>query len=153
MVKAIPRGYSTLTPYLIVHEGANAIEFYTKVFGARPRGDVYQSSDGKIGHAELMIGDSLFMLADEYPEVGAFSPKTIGGSPVNLTLYVEDADLTINKAADAGAAITRPIQNQFYGDRSGQIRDPFGHIWTIATHIEDVSPEEMQRRAKETHNK
>jgi PhnB protein len=145
-VKPIPDGYHSVTPYLIVDGAASAIEFYTKAFGAielvRMAGP-----DGKIGHAEVLIDDSHVMLADEHPGMGARGPRSIGGSPVSLLLYVEDVDAVINKAVSLGAKLTRPVADQFYGDRTGGLEDPFGHNWYVATHKEDVSPEEMQRRS------
>ncbi len=145
-VKPIPDGYAALTPYLIVNGAARAIEFYHQVFGAI---EVFRLADpaGKVGHAELLINDSRIMLADEFPEMGARGPGSIGGSPVQMMLYVNDVDATVTKAVDAGSTLVRPIKDQFYGDRSGSLEDPFGHHWTIATHIEDVSPDEMARRA------
>ncbi len=145
-VKAIPDGYHAVTPYLIVAGAASAIEFYTKAFGAielvRMGGP-----DGKIGHAELLITDSHIMLADEHPGMGALGPRTIGGSPVNLLLYVEDVDAVVSNAVSLGARLTRPVADQFYGDRTGGLEDPFGHNWYVATHKEDVSPEEMKKRS------
>ena len=145
-VKPIPDGYPTLAPYLIVGDGAAAIVFYQQVFGAKLRMRL-DAPGGKIGHAELEIGDSLVMLADEHPETGALAPLTVGGTPVGLHLYVPDVDGVAAKAVAAGAALKRPVENQFYGDRLGSIVDPFGHLWHISTHIEDVSPEEIARRA------
>jgi len=145
-VKPIPDGYHAVTPYLIVDGAASAIEFYTKAFGAielvRMAGP-----DGKIGHAELLIDDSHVMLADENPGMGARAPRSIGGSPVSLLLYVEDVDAVVSKAVSLGAKLTRPVADQFYGDRTGGLEDPFGHNWYVATHKEDVSPEEMKRRS------
>lgn len=149
-VKPIPEGYHTATPYLIVSGAANAIEFYKKAFGATELFRMPQP-DGRIGHAEIQIGNSRIMLADEHHEIGAKSPQTIGGSPVSILLYVEDADRVFNQAVVAGAKVVRPLQNQFYGDRMGGITDPFGHAWYIATHVEDVSPEELQKRAAAQH--
>lgn len=146
--KAIPDNYRRVTPYLVVKGAAQAIEFYTQVFGATV-GMRLDSPDGRVGHAELKIGDSVIMLADEFPDMKILGPKAIGGSPVSLLIYVEDVDSTLPKAVAAGAEIKRPIQNQFYGDRSGMITDPFGHVWTVATHVEDVAPAEMERRATE----
>lgn len=146
--KPIPDGYHAVTPYLIVADGAGAIGFYKKAFGATERMRL-TTPDGKIGHAELIIGDSLIMLADEYPAHGARAPRAFGGSPVMLHLYVEDVDKVVAQAAAAGASIVRPVQNQFYGDRSGSVTDRFGHTWHIATHIEDVPPDEIDRRAAE----
>jgi PhnB protein len=146
-VKPIPDGYHTATPYLIVNGGAAALEFYRKAFGAEERMRC-PMPDGRMGHAEIQIGDSCIMLADEFPEMGAKGPKSLGGSPVGICLYVNDCDASFQRALDAGATVLRPLQDQFYGDRSGTLTDPFGHQWTIATHKEDVSPEEIQRRMK-----
>jgi PhnB protein len=145
-VKPIPDGYQALTPYLIVDGAARAIEFYQKVFGAIELMRM-ASPDGKIGHAELMINDSRIMLADEAPQRGARGPHSVGGSPVMLMLYVDDVDAIAKRAIAAGAKLVRPIEDQFYGDRAGGLEDPFGHHWHVATHKEDVSPEELQRRA------
>ena len=145
-VKPIPEAYSRLTPYLCVDGADAAIKFYSAVFDARERMRM-GAPDGKVGHAELQLGDSVLMLSDEFPEMGARSPKTIGGTPVTLSLYVEDVDTTFAKALAAGATELRPVEDQFYGDRSGQFEDPWGHRWSVATHIEDVSEEEMGRRA------
>lgn len=144
-VKPIPDGYHTVTPYLIIKGAAAALDFYQRALGAR---EVVRmpGPDGKVMHAEIQIGDSMIMLADEFPEMGALSPQTIGGTAVGLCLYIPDVDAVFQQAVAAGAKIERPLQNQFYGDRSGTIIDPFGHKWTLSTHIEDVSPEEMQRR-------
>jgi PhnB protein len=147
-VNPIPDNYPRLSPYLAVDNAAAAIEFYTTVLGARERGRI-PGPDGKIGHAELDIGDSLIMLADEHPEIGILGPKQIGGTPVTLSLYVEDVDEVFQQALKAGATELRPLENQFYGDRSGQLLDPFGHRWTVATRVEEISPEEMERRAAE----
>lgn len=145
-VKPVPAGYHNLTPYLIVADGAAAIAFYQRVFGAKLRMRL-DGPGGKIGHAELEIGDSLVMLADEHVEMGALAPPTVGGTPVGLHLYLEDVDAVAAKAVAAGATLKRPVENQFYGDRLGSIIDPFGHLWHISTHVEDVSPEEIGRRA------
>lgn len=145
-VKPIPDGYHSVTPYLIVNEGAKAIDFYKRAFGAAEL-FCFPGPGGKIMHAELKIGDSPIMLADEFPEMGAISPKSLGGSPVGILLYVENCDVVFKQAVAAGATVERPVQDQFYGDRSGTVMDPFGHKWTIATHIEDVSVEEVNRRA------
>jgi PhnB protein len=144
--KSIPDGYHSATPYLIVSDAAAAIEFYKKAFGATELMRM-PKPNGKIGHAEIKIGDSPIMLADEDPEVGARSPRTIGGSPVSILLYVDDVDTTFTKAVNGGAKVQRPVADQFYGDRTGGVEDPFGHLWYIATHVEDVSPEEMKKRA------
>jgi PhnB protein len=145
-VKPVPEGYGSVTPYLIVSGAAEAIDFYTRVFGATERMRM-EGPDGTVGHAELKLGDSVVMLADEFPELGARSPRTIGGSPVIVHVYVEDADAIVEAAAAAGARVVQPVETRFYGDRSGQIEDPFGHLWNVATHVEDVPPEEMMRRA------
>jgi PhnB protein len=149
-VKPIPDGYHSVTPYLIVGDGARALEFYKQAFGAT---ELFRmdAPGGKIGHAEIKIGDSRVMLADEHPQMNARSPQTIGGSPVSLMLYVSDVDATVGKAVASGAKLTRPVANQFYGDRTGGIEDPFGHAWYIATHVEDVAPEELQKRAAAAH--
>jgi PhnB protein len=147
-VKPIPDEYPQVTPYLIV-DGANAaIEFYAEVFGTTERGRL-PGPDGRIGHAELELGRSLIMLADEMPQMGILGPRSVGGSPVTISVYVEDVDAVYERAVKAGAKALRPVENQFYGDRSGQFEDPFGHRWSVATHIEDVPPDEMSRRAAE----
>jgi PhnB protein len=145
MAKAIPDGYHTATPYLTVHDGAGAIEFYKRVFGATETLRLAEPS-GKVGHAEIKIGDSTIMLADEMPECNHRSPRTLGGAPGGICLYVEDADAVFERAVAAGAEVRSPMTDQFYGDRSGTVIDPFGHVWTIATHKEDVPPEEITRR-------
>jgi|SRR6516165_9485138 PhnB protein len=144
-VKPIPDGYHTATPYLIVKGAASAIEFYKKAFGAT---EVMRLADpsGKIGHAEIKIGDSFIMLADEHPEMDIRGPLSLGGTPVGICLYVPNVDALVNQAIAAGAKVVRPVVDQFYGDRSGTLNDPFGHKWTIATHKEDISPEEMNKR-------
>jgi PhnB protein len=144
-VKAIPDGYHNVTPYLFVRSAASAIDFYKNVFGAT---EIVRMAgpNGKIMHAELKIGDSIVMLADENPQTGVMSPQTVGGFSAGFHVYVENADAVIQKAVENGAKALRPIKNQFYGDRSGSILDPFGHMWSVATHIEDVSPEEMRKR-------
>jgi PhnB protein len=147
-VKPIPEGYNTLSPSLIVDGAADAIEFYKRAFGATERGTMH-GPDGKIAHAELQLGDSVLMLADEFPDAGAKGPSAYGGSPVSLTVYVEDVDATFERAAEAGATVVWPLENKFYGDRAATFDDPFGHRWTINSHVEDVSPEEMGRRAAE----
>jgi PhnB protein len=147
-VQPIPAGYHTVTPYLIVSGAEKALEFYKSGLGAT---EVMRMADpsGKVMHAEIKIGDSMIMLADEFPEMGAKSPLTIGGSPVGICLYVEDVDARFQQAIAAGAKEERPVKDQFYGDRSGTLRDPFGHQWTIATHKEDLTPEEIGKRAQE----
>ena len=147
-VKPIPEGYPQVTPYLSVDGAGAAIDFYSKVFGATERMRM-PAPEGRIGHAELQIGDSLIMLADEFPDGGVRSPKAIGGSPVTIFVYVEDVDAVFERALDEGATATRQVENQFYGDRSGQFEDPFGHRWSVATHVEDVPPGEMEKRAAE----
>jgi PhnB protein len=148
MTKPIPDGYPRLSPYLIVDDGNAAVDFYTSIFGAKERMRMAEP-DGKIGHTELELGDSLIMLADEHPEVGALSPRTVGGTPVSLHVYVEDADDVFERALAAGATAERPVETQFYGDRRGLFEDPFGHKWSVSTHVEDVPPDEMERRAAE----
>lgn len=145
--KAIPDGYHTATPYLIVKGATDALAFYKKAFGAT---ELFRMAgpDGRIGHAEIRIGDSHIMLADEVPGMGFVSPQTLGGSPISLMLYVPDVDKVFQQALAAGATTQRPVQNQFYGDRSGTLKDPFGHVWTIGTHVEDVPPDELRRRAE-----
>lgn len=140
-----PDQYHILTPYLVIRNASSAIEFYQKVFGAAEQLRMEDPS-GKIGHAELKIGDSVLMLADEYPDMGFTGPEAIGGSPVSLMVYVKDVDATFKHAIDLGATEVKPVQDQFYGDRAGTLKDPFGHIWTISTHIEDVSEEELHKR-------
>ena len=147
-VKPIPDGYPQVTPYLIVDGGDAAIAFYTKVLGAKERMRMPSPGD-RIGHAELELGDSLVMLADEHPDMGILGPKSVGGTPVTISVYVEDVDAVFDRALSEGASSVRPVENQFYGDRSGQFDDPFGHRWSIATHVEDVPPEEMEKRAAE----
>src|ERR1700688_4928836 len=144
-VKPIPDGYHSVTPYLFIRGAGAAIDFYKKVFGAT----VMMRMPGPIGqvmHAELKIGDSIIMLSDENPKMGAMSPQTAGGISVSLHVYLENVDDVVQKAVDAGAKLLRPVQNQFYGDRSGTLIDPFGHMWSVSTHVEDVSPEEMRKR-------
>ena len=148
-VKPVPEGYHAVTPYLIVNGGARAIEFYRTVFGAT---DVMRmAGPNGVAHAEIRIGDAVVMLADESPDMGYKSPRALGGTPVSLMLYCADVDATFARAIDAGALAQRPVQDQFYGDRSGTLEDPFGHVWTIATHVEDVAPEEMDRRLAAMH--
>ena len=143
-VKPIPEGYHSVTPYLCVKGGAEAIDYYKKAFNAV---ELFRMEhDGKIGHAEIKIGDSPIMLADEHPEIGAVSPQTLGGTATSIMIYVDDVDKIFKQAIEAGGLEKRPVQDQFYGDRSGMLTDPFGHVWSVATHKEDVSPEEMDRR-------
>jgi PhnB protein len=147
-VKPIPDGYPQVIPYLAVDGASAAIDFYGKVFGATERMRMPSPGD-RIGHAELEIGDSLIMLADEHPEMGIRGPKAIGGTPVTISVYVDDVDGVFDRAVKEGATATRQVENQFYGDRSGQFEDPFGHRWSVATHVEDVPPDEMGKRAAE----
>jgi PhnB protein len=146
-VKPVPEGYHAVTPYLIIRGANQAIDFYKQAFGAVEVFRMADPSSNKIGHAEIKIRDSHLMLADEYPEMGFVGPEAVGGSPVSLLLYVDNVDVTFQKAIAAGAKAVKPVEDQFYGDRSGTLRDPFGHVWTVATHKEDVSFEEMKRRA------
>lgn len=147
-LKPIPDDYPQVIPYLCVDGASAAIEFYSDVLGATERMRM-PAPGGKIGHAELELGDSMIMLADEFPEMGQRSPKTIGGTPVTISVYVEDVDSVFDKAVKAGANALRPVENQFYGDRTGQFEDPFGHRWSVATRVEDVPPDEMAKRAAE----
>ena len=145
-IKPIPEGFEGATPYLSVKGAADAIEFYKKAYGATETMRM-TAPDGRIGHAEIKIGKANIMLADEHPEIGFLSPRTLGGSPVTIHIYVEDVDALAARAEAAGAKVLRPVADQFYGDRSGQFEDPFGHRWNFATHKEDVSSEEMRKRA------
>jgi len=140
-----PAGYNSVTPYLMIKGAAAAIDFYKQAFGATEIMRMPQP-DGRIGHAELRIGDSVVMLADEFPEAEAISPRTLGGTTVGLMIYVNDADSVFNKAIGMGAKVKKPMADQFYGDRNGTLEDPWGHKWTISTHVEDVTPEEMNKR-------
>ena len=143
--KAIPEGHRTVAPYLALKDGVKALDFYKKAFGATELFRLVMP-DGRLGHAEIRIGDSVIMLSDEFPEYGGKSPKTLGGSPVCIHLYVEDVDAMFNRAVAAGATARKPVMDQFYGDRSGQLEDPHGHLWWVATRKEDVPPDEMQKR-------
>jgi len=147
-IHPVPDGYHTATPYLIVKGAARAIEFYVRAFGAEELLRL-NAPGGLIGHAEIRIGDSPIMLADECPEMGFRGPLTLGGTPTCLLLYVEDVDASFERALEAGASVKRPLQDQFYGDRTGTLTDPFGHVWSLATHKEDVAPAELQRRMDE----
>lgn len=146
--KAIPDGYHTVTPYLIIKGAAEALDFYSRALGAQ---ELFRMPlpDGRIAHAEMKIGDSPIMLADEMPEMGHRSPQTLGGAGVSIMVYLDDVDEVYARCLSMGATEMQPLKNQFYGDRSGTLIDPFGHVWTIATHIEDVPPDELERRAKE----
>jgi PhnB protein len=144
-VTPIPDGYSSVTPYLIVRGAAKALDYYKMAFGATELMR-FEGPDGRIGHAEIQIGTARLMLADEFPEMGHKSPQSLGGSGTSLMLYVDQVDATFERAVAGGGTVTKPVENQFYGDRSGSLTDPFGHVWTIATHVEEVSEEEMRRR-------
>jgi PhnB protein len=144
-VKPIPEGYHSVTPYLIVDGATQAIQFYKDAFGAKERFRM-PGPGGKVMHAELEIGDSVVMLADEFPDMNVRGPKSFGGSAVSLYIYMEDVDAVVARAVKAGATLSKPVADQFYGDRTGQVEDPFGHRWGVATHVEDVSPEEIGRR-------
>lgn len=146
-VKPIPDDYPRVIPYLSIDGASAAIDFYTVVFGATERMRM-PAADGKVGHAELQIGESVIMLADAFPEMGSSSPKSIGGTPVTVMVYVEDVDAVFARALEAGAIEERPVEDQFYGDRAGQFEDPFGHKWFVASHVEDVPPDELARRAE-----
>ncbi|HEX9895191.1 MAG TPA: VOC family protein [Gemmatimonadales bacterium] len=147
--KPIPEGYHTATPYLIVKNGKKAIEFYKKAFNAKELSRFEDPATGTLGHAEIKVGDSIIMLADETADQAWRSPEAFGGTPVSLMLYVDDVDKVFPRAITAGARETKPLTDQFYGDRSGTLTDPFGHVWTVATHKEDLTPEEMNRRFRE----
>jgi PhnB protein len=146
-IKPIPDGYHTVTPSLAVDDAAEAIKYYKQAFGAKERMRM-ETPDGKIGHAELEIGDSLIMLSDPFPQASTKSPKEIGGTSASVFLYVEDVDAVVQRAVDKGATVTMEVADQFWGDRFGTVTDPFGHVWSIATHVEDVPPAEMAERAK-----
>ena len=143
-VKPIPEGYHTLTPFLTVRNAERAIEFYKQAFGAQERG-VAKGPDGKVMHAEVKIGDSVIMLSDEFPEFGSLSPQSVGGSPMGLHIYIENVDAAFDRAVKAGAQVEMPVADQFWGDRYGKLKDPFGHKWSIATHVKDMSADEMKR--------
>jgi len=149
-IRAIPEGYHTVTPHLVIKGAEKAIEFYQKAFGAELKGGVFKGPDGKVMHAELSIGDSTLMLADEIPGMGdASAPQTLGGTTTTLTVYTDNVDQLFDRAVKAGARTTMPLANQFWGDRYGHVKDPFGHSWALAQHIEDVAPAEMERRGRE----
>jgi PhnB protein len=143
----IPEGYHTVTPYLAVEDATEAIEYYTKAFDAKERVRM-ETPDGKVGHAELEIGDSLVMLSDPFPQASTKPPNELGGTSVSVFIYVENVDAVVKQAVDAGAMVTMEVADQFWGDRFGSVKDPFGHLWSIATHVEDVPPKEMAERAK-----
>jgi PhnB protein len=145
VVKAIPAGYYTATPYLYLNEAAKALDFYKQAFGATELTRM-DAPGGRVAHAEVRIGNSIVMLADEFPDMGARSPKSLGGASGSILLYVPDADAALARAVRAGAKVTRPVELQFWGDKMGALEDPFGHQWSIATHVEDVSPAELQKR-------
>lgn len=145
-IKAIPDGYEGISPYLICKNAEGAIDFYKRAFGAT---ELFRIGEpGMVGHAELKLGNTIFMLADEFPQMGALSPETVGGTPVTLMFYVDDVDSFTAKAVGEGLEVVRPVADQFYGDRSGHFKDPFGHVWCFATHKEDLSPDEIGERAK-----
>lgn len=146
-VRPIPEGYHSVTPYLVIKGAGAAIDYYKKAFGAS---EMFRmpGPDGKVMHAEIKIGDSIIMLADEFPEMGFKSPASLGGSAVSLMIYCEDVNRVFPEAIAAGGTEMRPLKDQFYGDRTGTLKDPFGHVWTVATHVEDIAPDEMERRAK-----
>ena len=150
--KPIPDGYHSVTPYLVMRDAARAIDFYKRALGATETFR-FDAPGGKIGHAEIKVGDSMIMLADEMPDSGHRGPQSLGGTAVSLMVYVEDVDSQFKRAIDAGAKVKQPVTDQFYGDRSGTLEDPFGHVWTIATHKEDVSQDELVKRAKTAHKK
>jgi PhnB protein len=145
--KPIPEGYHALTPYLAVDDAARAIEYYKEAFGAKERGRM-GAPDGKISHAELEIGDSLIMLSDSFPQSSTRPPSELSGTSASVFMYVEDVDAVVKRAVDAGASITMEVADQFWGDRFGAVTDPFGHVWSIATHIEDLTPDEIAERGK-----
>ena len=146
-VQPVPDGYHTVSPYLAVEDAATAIDYYKKAFGATERVRM-ETPDGKIGHAELEIGDSIVMLADPFPQASTKPPHELGGTSAGVFLYVEDVDQVVKRAVEAGATVTMEVADQFWGDRFGTVTDPFGHVWSVATHIEDVPPAEMAERAK-----
>ena len=144
-LKIIPEGYHSVNPYLVVRNADRAIEFYKRAFGAEERFRMHGPDNKAIMHAELKIGDSVFMLTEESPDMKTLSPESIGGSPVSLYIYVKDVDSIFNQAVSEGATILHPVNDQFYGDRSGYLKDPFGHLWSIATHKKDLSPDELRK--------
>jgi PhnB protein len=144
-VKPVPDGYHTITPALTIRDAAKAIEFYKQAFGAKVRGGVMKMPDGKVGHAELLIGDSIIMLSDEFPDFGSLSPQSVGGTSTNLHIYLDGVDAAFDRAVKAGATVVMPVADQFWGDRYGRLKDPFGHNWSIGTHVKDLSMDEMKR--------
>ena len=152
-VKPVPEGYHTLTPSLTVRDAARAIEFYKQAFGAEVRGGIAKGPDGKVMHAELQIGDSVIMLTDEFPEFGSLSPQSSGGAGMGLHIYVDGVDAAFDRAVKAGAQVEMPVSDQFWGDRYGKLKDPFGHKWSIATHVKDMSADEMKRSMDEAMQK
>lgn len=152
-IKKIPDGYHAITPSLIVKDGIKAIDYYKKVFDAKDKGTMMTPDGKSVAHAELEIGDSKIMLSDEFPEMNCLSPASIGGSPISLYLYVEDVDKTFNLAVSEGASVLYPVADQFWGDRHGSIKDPFGHIWSISTHVKDLAEEEIKKAAAEAFSK
>jgi uncharacterized glyoxalase superfamily protein PhnB len=144
-VKPIPDGYHSLTPALTVRDAERAIEFYKNAFGATSRGGVMKGPDGKVMHAELKIGDSIIMLSDEFPQFGALSPQSVGGSSSTIHIYLDGVDAAFDRAVKAGAEVEMPVMDQFWGDRYGRLKDPFGHKWSIATHTKDLSMDEMKQ--------
>jgi PhnB protein len=145
--RPIPEGYHAVTPYLAVDDAAQAIDFYKRAFGAKERVRM-EAPGGKIGHAELEIGDSLVMLSDPFPQASTRPPKELGGTSASVFMYVEDVDAVVNQAVEAGATVTMDVADQFWGDRFGTVADPFGHVWSIATHVEDLTPDEIAERGK-----
>jgi len=152
-IKKIPEGFQNITPMLVVKDGLKAIEYYKKVFGAIDKGTMMMPDNKSVAHATLEIGNSKIMLSDEFPEMKSLSPESVGGTPVSLYLYVEDVDKTFNLAISEGATSLDPVVDQFWGDRHGAIKDPFGHIWSIATHVKDLTREEMKKAAEEAFSK
>jgi PhnB protein len=147
--KSVPEGFHTITPYMTVRNAARAIEFYKQAFGAVEKGGIMKSPDGKVAHAELQIGDSILMLGDEFPQMGALSPQSTGGAGMGLHIYVEDVDSAFDRAVKAGATVEMPVADMFWGDRYGKLADPFGHKWSIGTHKHDVTMEEMEEAMKQ----
>jgi len=151
--KPIPDGYNTVTPHLVVNDAAKALKFYATAFGAEMHCEMPCTDSGKIMHAEMKVGNSMIFLCDEFPEMGCKSPTSYGGSPISIFLYVEDVDKAFKKASDAGCEVVMPVADMFWGDRYGRLKDPFGHEWAMGTHMEDLTPEEMEKRKEEWKNK